>query len=422
MPWKIVLVMIAALAASICTLGAGSDFALEIFGNANMDDTIDERDIQYLEGIIEGSSETTKFADANLDGEINQNDKELIEEIIKNEEKEITIIDDLGKTVTIQLPLERVILFQHNMCLYETLRAFNVDDRVIGCTDYFVNLSSNWDSSYVYFPKLAEAENIGSVSEPDKEKVVSLKPNVILTDGLAPSIDSSNELLGVPVISMDVRMNTLEKNTRKYGYIFNEREKAEEYISWWKNWEQVLDKSLAGLSDEDKPLILLKTFNSPTTENYKIVGKSNMRADPIRKAGGRNLGDYSAVNGTTFEPDLEWILKQNPSNVLLIAGNRYMGYDVHNTTSIEQLRESFMNNPKYSSLDAVKNGNVYMISEFISIGGANGLLAALYHAKQFHPDLFTDLDPTAIHQEYIDRFQSVHYNIKDNNGTFVYPQ
>jgi iron complex transport system substrate-binding protein len=414
--------MLIALAASICTFGAGSNFALEIFGNANMDDTIDEKDIKYLESIINGSSHTTEFADVNLDGEINQNDKELMEKIIEDDEEEITIIDDLGKTVTIRRPIERIILLQHNMCLYETLRALNVENKVIGCTDYFVNLSSNWDSSYVYFPKLAEAENIGSVSEPDKEKVVSLKPDVILTDGLAPSIDLSNELLGVPVISMDVRMNTLEKNTKKYGYIFDEREKADEYISWWKNWEQVLDESLAGLSDEDRPLVLLKTFNSPTTENYKIVGKSNMRADPIRKAGARNLGDYSAVNGTTFEPDLEWILKQNPSKILLITGNRYMGYDVHNTSEVEQLRESFMNNPKYSALDAAKSGNVYMISEFISIGGANGLLAAVYHAKQFHPDLFMDLDPTAVHQEYIDRFQDVHYDIKENNGTFVYPR
>jgi len=223
--------MLIALAASICTFGAGSNFALEIFGNANMDDTIDEKDIKYLESIINGSSHTTEFADVNLDGEINQNDKELMEKIIEDDEEEITIIDDLGKTVTIRRPIERIILLQHNMCLYETLRALNVENKVIGCTDYFVNLSSNWDSSYVYFPKLAEAENIGSVSEPDKEKVVSLKPDVILTDGLAPSIDLSNELLGVPVISMDVRMNTLEKNTKKYGYIFDEREKADEYIS-----------------------------------------------------------------------------------------------------------------------------------------------------------------------------------------------
>ena len=33
------------------------DYTLGIFGNANMDDTIDKDDIAYVEGIIEGTNE-----------------------------------------------------------------------------------------------------------------------------------------------------------------------------------------------------------------------------------------------------------------------------------------------------------------------------------------------------------------------------
>lgn len=32
-----------------------SDYTLAIFGNANMDDTIDERDIEYVDGVINGT-------------------------------------------------------------------------------------------------------------------------------------------------------------------------------------------------------------------------------------------------------------------------------------------------------------------------------------------------------------------------------
>ena len=42
-----------------------ADCTLGIFGNANMDDTIDEDDIAYVEGIIEGTNEETELADAN---------------------------------------------------------------------------------------------------------------------------------------------------------------------------------------------------------------------------------------------------------------------------------------------------------------------------------------------------------------------
>ena len=41
-------------------------------------------------------------------------------------------------------------------------------------------------------------------------------------------------------------------------------------------------------------------------------------------------------------------------------------------------------------------------------------------AKWFHPDLFKDLDPEAIHQEYLTRFQNLDYDL-DKNGVFVYP-
>ena len=50
-----------------------ADFTLNIFGNANMDYIIDERDIAYIEDIIGGSKEPTDLADADGDGNIDAN-------------------------------------------------------------------------------------------------------------------------------------------------------------------------------------------------------------------------------------------------------------------------------------------------------------------------------------------------------------
>jgi len=73
-----------------------------------------------------------------------------------------------------------------------------------------------------------------------------------------------------------------------------------------------------------------------------------------------------------------------------------------------------------SGLDAVKNGNVFLVSGLISIGGANGLLGAVYHAKEFHPELFRDLDPKEMHQEYLEKFQGIKFDV-NKEGLFVYP-
>jgi hypothetical protein len=47
------------------------DFVLDIYGNANEDDTIDMRDYTYTARIILWSEDETVLADANFDGEVN---------------------------------------------------------------------------------------------------------------------------------------------------------------------------------------------------------------------------------------------------------------------------------------------------------------------------------------------------------------
>jgi len=53
--------------------------------------------------------------------------------------------------------------------------------------------------------------------------------------------------------------------------------------------------------------------------------------------------------------------------------------------------------------------------------GCRGFIQVAYMAKWFHPELFEDLDPKAIHQEYLTRFQGLDIDL-DKKGVFVYPE
>ena len=96
------LVMISCMSLAIMP-AAADDYTLDIFGNANMDDVIDEDDITYVEGIIEGTNEATDLADANYDGQIDEDDVVQIGLIIDGDEKEIAIIDSADRVVTVSL-------------------------------------------------------------------------------------------------------------------------------------------------------------------------------------------------------------------------------------------------------------------------------------------------------------------------------
>jgi iron complex transport system substrate-binding protein len=84
------------------------------------------------------------------------------------------------------------------------------------------------------------------------------------------------------------------------------------------------------------------------------------------------------------------------------------------------VRDRMMNRSGWSNLTAVKNGQVYVISNEI-YGGSHFFVGVSYLAKVFYPDLFKDLDPRAIHQEYITRFQGMDQDL-NKHGVFFAPE
>ncbi|NDJ77211.1 MAG: ABC transporter substrate-binding protein, partial [Chloroflexi bacterium] len=83
--------------------------------------------------------------------------------------------------------------------------------------------------------------------------------------------------------------------------------------------------------------------------------------------------------------------------------------------------EEIINRPGWDNIDAVKNGRVYIIKSdvFLTFRYPVGLL---YYATWFHPELFADIDPAAVHQEAITTFFGAEeWETLSQHETFVYP-
>jgi iron complex transport system substrate-binding protein len=69
---------------------------------------------------------------------------------------------------------------------------------------------------------------------------------------------------------------------------------------------------------------------------------------------------------------------------------------------------------------AVEDGKVYLYES--ELGNTPRIIVGIaYWAKWFHPELFSDLDPKVIHQEYLTDFLGIDYDL-DEHGVFVYPE
>lgn len=221
-----ILIVLCLLASTAC---AKMDFTLEVFGNANMDETIDQEDVTLLIGVINGTQSPTRLTDANYDGKIDEKDVHQVELILGGIESEITVNDALNRMVTIKRPIERVIPLR--LAIAEAMVAIGADDKVVG-------VGSDTAEQPVLFPELSQLPNLGkpSLGKADIEKIISLKPNLVLVNEYE-DLEQIKKLdaADVTVISSECHGDLLNSISaaRRLGYILGAADKAEEYTNWY---------------------------------------------------------------------------------------------------------------------------------------------------------------------------------------------
>jgi iron complex transport system substrate-binding protein len=400
---RMICVLAMMLSVTLLVVPAGaSDYALGIYGNANMDDTIDEGDIAYVEGIIEGTNEETELADANYDGCVDDDDIDQIEMIISGVETEITFIDSLERAMTINKPITSIVV----------LGAFHPEAILaLGATDKIVGIDSSIAGMTEYYTVISKLPNVGKLSSPDIETILELDPDIVLTYGQpSPSIEVEEELkdVGIPMVRLSfysaMAMNSLDK----LGYILDKEEEARENHDYVDKYLDIIKSRTEGLSDDEKP----KVFMGRPYTSRSTVGGHN---EGCIIAGGINIAtDIDPGTGSGFDVDSEWLLDQDPDIILRSVSSLDLGYTTTDVSGLKEVRDEIINLPEMANVSAVKNGDVYLIGNGISY--LRGFIGTIYMAKWFHPELFEDLDPEEIHKEYLERFEGIPYQ-----GVYVYP-
>jgi iron complex transport system substrate-binding protein len=396
-------------------LAAGSAAAVKsktlgIFGNANEDGVMDMRDVTYTERMILGLCPASPLADADHNGNVNSLDIELIGQIITETEKKLTILDNDADAVTIHRPVKRVIP-DHLTCL-AAMRILDAEYMVAG-----IDTAVKKHMGRIFLKDLDHLPLIGGFSNPDYEAVLSLSPDIYLAYrsvyGPGGKQVLKEKLPGVTVIETGYytpyNPENLTIDMRLLGYILDKRDRAETYINWYNKYLEMIKKRTADLSEDQKPRI----YPAPGWDLYNSI--ANFKLADI--AGGKNI--CAGLGPTYVTVDPEWMIKQDP-NVILKQSFSSNGYDSADSSGMRAEREQILNQPELSWIDAVKNKRVYLYHMYTSGMFPNDIITIVYLAKWLHPDLFEDLDPQAVHQEYLDRFSSLDFNVK-KHGVFVYP-
>ena len=413
--------------ASEVTTASEDDYVLGIYGNANEDDTIDMGDVVYTKLAIFGKKPKTELCDAKYDGRINVLDVIQTKLIILGKEKEITILEGTyhsvpGEAVTVSKPVKRIVV--EYMDTAELVRILNEKDKIVGVTSCITENKNQ-------FPELSKLPWVGKTysGTPDYEAVLSLNPDVYLEFGKRSYY--KEKLPGVAVIYLGIKSSDLSNpegsgltdGVRKLGYILDRKDEAEEYVKWRIDWMNEIKSRTERILEDERPRICMGGRLKTESSAVKVYAKADSFAQMGILAGGKNIAEdlpefVQHISGTMV--DLEWLIEQNPEFIFVHEASTPYGYDMDDPeTRLEGIRDMYMNSPVLANVAAVKTGNVYILNGIFRNDATGGIVGAAYIAKLFYPDLFADLDPEAIHQEYLD-LQHFDYDL-DEHGVFFYP-
>lgn len=297
---------------------------------------------------------------------------------------EVTFTDSVGETITLPHSVERVIGLNSDAA--EAMVVLGSGDKVIGITE-----STLSDSALM--SHLPNAVSVGNWQTPSVERILELKPDAVISySSSKPKNADQLEAAGVNLIYLDFyKFNTLKHDISAIGTMIGGEEKADEYISFMKKWEDEVTSRIGNISGEEMPTAYIEGYSE-----YSAQGKDSGIDILMNLAGGKNLAASLGEQWPKVTP--EWVITENPSVIIKTAS-------VKPDKTLEQVREDVLTRPGFESLNAIKEKNVYVLNGEL-IYGPRSPAGLMYLAKALHPEEFSDVNPDDVLKQYADNFVS----------------
>ncbi len=214
----------------------------------------------------------------------------------------------------------------------EILFALGLDAQIVGVST-FCN----------YPPEVAAKEKIGTFSQPNIEKILSLKPDLIFCTGLeqAPVVRELKQLGFDVYVSDPANFGELFRSIIDIGKRTQREKEAALLIAKMQAALDEIGSRISAVPLDSRPRIFVEIWNEP----LMTAGKGSFVDELITLAGGVNIAYDAPRPYSYFNP--EHVIRRNPDVILLT----YM------VTS--QTIESLKRRLGWQGLSAVRHNRIY---------------------------------------------------------------
>jgi len=270
----------------------------------------------------------------------------------------VTIRDFYGTEITIDEEPQRIVALAPS--IVEVLYELGLGDKIVGVTDYCD-----------YPLEAADKEKIGGFNGVNLEKVVELKPDLVLAGTASKEVFEKLTSLNIHTIVAEPR--TLSEITESFmimGRAVGAEDKAKALVERFNGRiDEIKDKV------KDAPKVKVYYAMSFGEGGNWTAGKGTFISDLIDIAGGENIADD--VNGWK-EYSIEQIIEKDPEVIFLsnmvAAGNK----------------DALDNEKGYKETAAVKNDRVLVLDDInlVERPGPRITEGLELIAKELHPEIF----------------------------------
>jgi iron complex transport system substrate-binding protein len=271
----------------------------------------------------------------------------------------LTVTDDLGRKIVLLHPVTRIVSLEPSVT--EILFAVGAGNLVVGDTIYCD-----------YPPEAKRVPHIGNVLDPNIEKIIALKPDVVIDSSETMQVAEADQLsrrCHAPLFVTAARSySDVMRDVQKLGALAGNPRHTEATVDQMQDALAAVRKAVRG---RPRPKVFVVTWEKPL---MTATGRSYI-GDLVRLAGGENIAErepglpypvYSEEKLVTADPDF-----------ILATGES------------DKVQQATLPSLSRLALRAVRNGHAYSVpDDWTSRPGPRLGLGLIAIAQLLHPEAF----------------------------------
>ena len=387
---------------------------LPVFGNANNDDAIDQKDVDLMNKLLADdtiSRAEYDFLDANQDGKFDKSDVELVQKIIKREKCDIFYMNWEDKPQKQSFPVTA-----DKICINRYFFVELLD--ILGMTKNLKLASTSLTESRagIYDLPAGVASYVGGKA-PTTERILEEKCDFILADTWDTKVCEA-------AMEADPKITTLYIDIYSYGNLIrfveimgllvNKTTEAQKYASFVNGINDYIENGMKGVTKTKLALAHYYESSSDAKTGYEVKPCSSpylmeCLADVFNTDPNTKNGHYSVDN--------EWTYKnyKKSFDAMLILYENY-------GTGLTLTKEDFNNQiaaqeAAFSPISIKADGNLYHAVYFTITFGSYAYLPMVAH--MLYPEKFSEDKGWEYLQKYFSDFTSVDVDVKNEGAWFA---